>query len=87
MTTTYFKKKSKYIEELLNGKAVKQALAALAVYGKYGSTNSAVSGTSYWGNNYQLDHRSWDSLEFLMLAWPRNNAVYQSEPGAWNSCS
>ena len=76
MTTTYFKKKSKYIEELLNGKAVKQALAALAVYGKYGSTNYEVSRTSYWGNNYQLDSRIWDSLELLMLAWPRNNAVY-----------
>ena len=58
MTTTYFKKKSKYIEELLNGKAVKQALAALAVYGKYGSTNYGVSRTSYQGNNYSRVHNS-----------------------------
>ena len=58
MTTTYFKKKSKYIEELLNGKAVKQALAALAVYGKYGSTNCGVSRTSYQGNNYSRVHNS-----------------------------
>ena len=76
MTTTYFKKKSKYIEELLNGKAVKQALAALAVYGKYGSINYGVSRTSYWGNNYQLDRRSCESLELLILAWRQNNAVY-----------